>query len=77
MQVLLTWPITYSANEWGILNGSHAMGFHDTYSLMSGLDEAAICSSDQRISLFRCMLEMYLGKVSDSEATRWIENLYA
>ena len=30
MLVLLTWPITFSANEWGILNGSHARGFHDT-----------------------------------------------
>ena len=55
MQVLLTWPITYSANEWGILNGSYARGFHDIllsqffsvlkyYSFIIGLTEPMIHS---------------------------------
>ena len=40
MQVLLTWPITNSANEWGILNGSLAGVFMN--SLIAGLGEAVI-----------------------------------
>jgi len=48
MQVLLTWHITKSANEWVILSGSLA-GVFVIYSLITGLGETVICYKYHKI----------------------------